>query len=269
MSYTDGSLGWHFLRSDGRLRYDDDRLPKIGERLRMIGKSGNQFPVICVCGMHASETALQALPYAPGPIACRVALSGEIVHGRDKMAGEYRTVLARADASDTLRDFTLWCAEQVIDLCENADTIKLCRDAIRTARAMAFGDAYPQELWAMRERLDDCSQQISFDYHRAFQADDDATSSTTWRKLEHARDVIALVISAIEYTSESAMIPMRAASVSDEAALVYGKHAATLAGAVYNGNSVEREGATYHMAKRQTDKLEDALNALVYAGVQS
>ena len=96
--------GWHFLRTDRRLGYRDNRLAVVGETLTVSGPL-----VICKRGLHASARALDALSYAPGPIACRVQLSGTVLVGSDEHADKAcateRTVLAIVDASDVLREF--------------------------------------------------------------------------------------------------------------------------------------------------------------------
>jgi len=96
--------GWHFARTDRTLRYKDGRKFRKGQTLKVDGK-----PVLCEWGLHASPKALDALSYAPGPIACYVRLSGEIVvpnaEHPDKMAATGRTVIAWVDATPILRDF--------------------------------------------------------------------------------------------------------------------------------------------------------------------
>ncbi|HEX6972592.1 MAG TPA: hypothetical protein VF234_10280, partial [Limnochordia bacterium] len=68
---------WWFCRADDdgvvRLPHGDGRVVRVGETLTVPG------PVIlCERGLRASVRAIDALPYAPGPIVCRVRLSGEI-----------------------------------------------------------------------------------------------------------------------------------------------------------------------------------------------
>src|SRR5690606_21058006 len=107
-------VGWHFLDEDRRLRWplrDGEEPPVVepGQTLRVGGT-----PVPCEWGLHASKQALDALRYAPGPIVCRVRLAGEVVEGDDKAASTERTVLWMADATRTLHEFGLWCAEQAL-----------------------------------------------------------------------------------------------------------------------------------------------------------
>jgi len=108
-------MGWHFLPEDRRLRYRDCRKVRVGETLTCAGPL-----VLCGRGMHASAKAIDALNYAPGPIVCRVRLSGEILapEGEDKACATERTVLAMTDATRVLQEWMLWCAERVLPLFE-------------------------------------------------------------------------------------------------------------------------------------------------------
>jgi hypothetical protein len=102
-------LAWHFLRDDRRLSYHPHTLVEVGKKLTV------KPPLeLCRWGLHASKRALEALQYAPGPIACRVELSGEILEGDDKVCATERTVLQMVDATNVLHEFACWCAEQAL-----------------------------------------------------------------------------------------------------------------------------------------------------------
>jgi hypothetical protein len=96
--------GWHFVAADRHLGYEDGREVVVGETLTVSGPL-----VMCKWGLHASPRAIDALGYAPGPVACYVRLSGEVLEPTaehpDKMCATERTVLAMVDATDLLRDF--------------------------------------------------------------------------------------------------------------------------------------------------------------------
>ena len=102
-------LAWHFLRDDQKLSYPPHTLVEVGQKLTVD-------PPLSLCnwGLHASKRAIDALQYAPGPIACRVELSGEILEGDDKVCATERTVLKMIDATNTLHEFECWCAEQAL-----------------------------------------------------------------------------------------------------------------------------------------------------------
>ena len=103
--------GWHFIRENKRLGYGDDNTVAAGYVYEV------EPPIeLCAWGLHASERAIDVLEYAPGPIVCRVELSGEIIRDYDKAVATRREVLWMADASDTLRYFARLCALDVIHL---------------------------------------------------------------------------------------------------------------------------------------------------------
>lgn len=94
----------------------------------------------CRYGFHGSPTLWQALKYAPGPIACKVELSGTIVQEHDKLAASQKTLLAAVNVERELQLFAADCAEHVLDLfeleCPNDDRP---RKAIAAARGYADG----------------------------------------------------------------------------------------------------------------------------------
>jgi hypothetical protein len=96
--------GWHFLAADRHLGYEDGRPVAVGETLTVEGPL-----VMCKQGLHASPRATDALGYAPGPVACYVRLSGDVLEPTakhpDKMCATERTVLAMVDATPILPDF--------------------------------------------------------------------------------------------------------------------------------------------------------------------
>ena len=100
---------WHFLCSDGKLQFKPHRKVKAGQTLLAKGKLS-----MCKNGLHASKNILDALRYAPGPIICRVELSGEILHDSDKMCARKRTCLELMDGTQILHLFACWCAERAL-----------------------------------------------------------------------------------------------------------------------------------------------------------
>jgi hypothetical protein len=104
-------LAWHFLKSDRKLAYPPHTPVFPGQLLTVDpARLG-----LCEYGLHASGRALDALGYAPGPIVCRVRLGGRILTGDDKVCASERTVIAMADATETLRAFARACALDVLD----------------------------------------------------------------------------------------------------------------------------------------------------------
>jgi hypothetical protein len=105
-------LGWHWLRKNCELQHDG-RVVKPGLTFdnpkSRYGEGGNIS--LCNCGYHASRKILNALSYAPGPIICRVELSGDIKEDDEKAAAERRTCLWMADADRVLNEFACTIAE--------------------------------------------------------------------------------------------------------------------------------------------------------------
>jgi hypothetical protein len=108
--------GWWFAAPDDdgvvRLPNGDGRVVRVGETVTVPGP-----PVLYHHGLHATVRAWDALPYARGPILCRVRLSGTIVEGKDKAdkaCATERTVLAMADVARDLRIFALGVAHAAL-----------------------------------------------------------------------------------------------------------------------------------------------------------
>ncbi len=103
----------------------------------------------CRYGFHGSPTLWQALKYAPGPIACKVELSGTIVQEHDKLAASQKTLLAAVNVERELRLFAADCAEHVLHIFEleypNDDRP---RKAIAAARDYADGRGAYEALQA-------------------------------------------------------------------------------------------------------------------------
>ena len=151
---------WHFLSNDGCLRY--------GSRDKVVPKHTQILPLDtkilpCKNGFHASERAIDALQYAPGPIVSLCTLHGIIIpHGNpiDKCAAQGRTHIWIADATKTLREFSIWCALSVIHLWDAPqivyDYLNTGDEKIRAAAwaARAAGDAQNKKLTEMLIKLE-------------------------------------------------------------------------------------------------------------------
>lgn len=94
-------LAWYFSEESRKLRYGDGREIAIGVEHTVKG-----YPEPCEHGLHGSESILDALEYAPGPILWSVELSGRIKRGDGKIAATRRRYVSGGiDVSDTLRRF--------------------------------------------------------------------------------------------------------------------------------------------------------------------
>lgn len=134
-------IGWHFLSDDGLLRFGDYRKPRKGEWVKMLG-FGN--PILNQIGMHASQTVLDALNYAPGSLLCRVKVRGDIVSDGNKFAGRERLIIARADATRMLHEFACDCAMIALKVAKNTNQQSL--SAINIKRRWLSCNASDLEL---------------------------------------------------------------------------------------------------------------------------
>jgi len=141
---------WHFMESSKKLRYGDNRKAIKGRTHKVKGT-----PRLCRHGLHASIKPLDALGYAPGNIISRVVVGGEIIKGDDKIVGTERTYLWIADAEQILREFSRWCALEVVHLWDAPDIVvqylktgdEILWDAARAAAWAAATDAARAAAW--------------------------------------------------------------------------------------------------------------------------
>jgi hypothetical protein len=127
---------WHFLPADCRLRYGDGRPITTGSVVS-VGDPSLLEP--CRYGMHASLDIIDALDYAPGPVLCRVELTGRIIDDGDKHCAESRRVVWMSDPERSdyvMRKFARRCALDVADLWETPDIVR---------RYLETGD---ESIWA-------------------------------------------------------------------------------------------------------------------------
>lgn len=114
----DPILAYHFFRDTLR---DGTPVPADGEALEVPDPERLE---LCRYGLHASRCPLDALHYAPGPNLARVALSGAIEEGCDKLCAQRRVIIQRIDATELLRQFARECALNVIHLWDAPDVVR-------------------------------------------------------------------------------------------------------------------------------------------------
>lgn len=140
-------LGWHFAETSRRLRYGDGREIVVGKSHSVGGE-----PILCKHGLHASESVLDALKHAPGPILYRVKLSGKILRGGDKAVATKRAYLAEIDAEPILREFARKCALSVIHLWDAPRVVRQYLEtgdeSLRDAAGSAAKAAAEAATWA-------------------------------------------------------------------------------------------------------------------------
>jgi hypothetical protein len=142
---------YHFTSE--KLR-DGRPIPPIGEWLEHDGKV-----IMCESGLHASQTAFDALQYAPGQMLHQVELDGIVKTDTDKLVAKRRKIIATIDATALLRLFARKQALIVIHLwdfpaitreyLETGDENK--RAAARDAAWDAARDAAKDQFNAMVE----------------------------------------------------------------------------------------------------------------------
>ena len=133
--------GWHFLPADRKLRWGTREYVIPGKAYTATGDIK-----ICNNGMHASETIWDALHNAPGPVLCRVNVTGELQHHDDKFVGRSRHVLWMIDAEKLLHEFACRCAEDGLRAAKVDN--KECWAAIYAKRKWLRGEISDQELAA-------------------------------------------------------------------------------------------------------------------------
>jgi hypothetical protein len=163
---------WHFLSEDRRLRYEDKTLVTPGLKLSVDDTKLE----LCEYGLHASKRAIDALQYAPGPIICRVRVSGKILEDGDKVCAAEREVIWMADATGELHEFGCWAAEQALYLMRSKgdEPDKRSWAAIEAKRAWLRGEITDQDLDAARAAAWDAARAA------AWAAAGDAARTAAW-----------------------------------------------------------------------------------------
>jgi hypothetical protein len=186
MPTTDTVLGYHWLCPDMRLGYEDAREVRVGETLTV-----DVQPVVCQRGLHACIRAIDSLKYAPGPIVCRVRLSGQIVKGTgvhaDKHSATERTCLAMADATRTMGEWACDCAERaLLQECERGrEPDARSWTALAVKHRWLHGEASDAELDAARDAARSAAWVAANDAARA------AASAASWEAASAAASAAA------------------------------------------------------------------------------
>lgn len=137
-------IAWHFTAA--KLR-DGRPIPLVGEWLTHAGPV-----VMCSAGLHASMRALDALEYAPGPVAHLVECEDVVAMDSDKFVCRRRKILASVDATGALRSFSRRCALDVIHLWDAPDVVRrYLETGDETIRAAARAAAWEAAVAAARE----------------------------------------------------------------------------------------------------------------------
>ncbi len=144
---------WHFLKNNGELQWPcgDVIRPEVGQTLT-VDPDRLQ---LCVFGLHASEKILDALQHAPGEMLCRVEVGGRIVKGYDKLVASERTIIAMADATETLHLMAVWSAKRALKRIKKPDPRSVA--AIEAKEKWLRGEIVDAELAAAGDAAGDAA----------------------------------------------------------------------------------------------------------------
>jgi len=138
---------WHFLPSNLKLGYGDNREVKVGETLTV------DTPLeLCKSGLHASFTIRDAMLYQSGPICCKVEIGLDGKQNENKIVSSFRKVIWMKDCTRILHDFSCLCAERTLK--QNNITNPILWKAIEVKRLWLDGKATDAELDKAREDAD-------------------------------------------------------------------------------------------------------------------
>ena len=134
-------LAYHFLKADMHAGEGRERAWKVGES-RTI--KNIQRIAICKYGYHASPTLWNALPYAPGPMACLVEVDESLASDDTKSVHASRKLIAAVNIERELRLFAADCAEHVLYIfeCEYPNDDRP-RRAIQVRETLLTGKSMP------------------------------------------------------------------------------------------------------------------------------
>ena len=104
----------HWLKNDMTSGTGSEKAWIIGETRTIKGAIK-----LCIRGYHSSKSWYDALQYAHGVMACIVEVSGKTINGNDKQVSSTRKLIDVRDATKTLMEFGIDCAERVLPNFEN------------------------------------------------------------------------------------------------------------------------------------------------------
>lgn len=102
---------WHFARDDRTLGNRDGREVKVGVELWVDGDLSMWHH-----GFHWSRRAIDALHYARGTVICKVIPLGQTIEIKDRGVSQGIKVIWIANCDDIMKEFSRWCALQVVHL---------------------------------------------------------------------------------------------------------------------------------------------------------
>lgn len=178
-------LAWHFLREDCKMRFNHGITIKPGVEYEA------KLPLImCKNGLHASEQIIDALCCAPGPVVCRVELSGRMIKNNDKICAEKRKVLWMYDVTNVLHEFALTIAEQALlkERESGREPDPRSWQAIKVKRQWLEGESSLKELKAAKKAAGEVVREVAIEVEKRIALG--AARNFVWKsKWETARAV--------------------------------------------------------------------------------
>lgn len=193
-STTETVLAWHFVGlRDGKPVLRDGRpLPPVGRWLTHKGKLA-----LCESGLHASILAIDALKYAPGPIACRVECGGRTLRDLDKIVARKRRVIGATDTTEVLRVFARRCALDVLPMWSEPGAPDVVRRYLDTGDEALLGTAWE----AARDAAKSAVRTASWEAARAARVAGSASWCPAWQA---ARSTASIASRAVAWEAASA-----------------------------------------------------------------
>jgi len=187
-------LAWHWLGVSKTLAYAPYTAVSVGQTLTATEKPLE----LCAYGLHASLDLWDSLMYAPGPVLCRVELSGEILYSDDKLCASHRRVLTMHDMTAVLQEFACRCAEAALFAEREAGREPDARswEVIEVARRHSRGEADNSEMKAAASAAKSAAESAAASaaasaawsayWTAAKSAAPDAAKSAAWSAADHA-----------------------------------------------------------------------------------
>ena len=136
-------IRYHFLKADMTAGHGKEPPWEKGEKRTATGDLE-----LCANGYHYGLTLLGALEYAPGPVFCRVRISGDRIEEGDKGCARTRELVAWKNAEKELRLFAADCAERALlrERKDGSEPDPRSWAAVAVARRYSNGEATQKEL---------------------------------------------------------------------------------------------------------------------------
>ena len=220
-------IAYHFMREGLRSGAGEEPAWTLGEERSIEGEI-----VLCQHGYHSSPTLLDALQYAPGPIACLVEISEPEAQDEAKYVSRTRKLLAFADVSKELRQFAIDCAERALirEREQGREPDERSWKAVEAARAFLHEEITSEEIEAAQAAAQAVAQPTDWEAAR-----------TAARVAAQEADLVAA------WTTTQVVAKAAAWTVAREAAVAAAVHAADRADTRTEAWVAERDWQRQHL----------------------